>query len=461
MNPKLATISIATISLALLAACSGPVLAMDDAALAAIAAQRLHGDRTGACFATAVIEADSVSRAFTCADPAQDGRIGPDSAFEIGSVSKTMTAALLADLIGQGKASLDEPLSSWLADGSTVPTYRGQPILLRHLVTHTSGLPRLPPGVAMVDPADPYAAMTVDDLLQALARVELASAPGAVFEYSNFASMLLSHAVARRAGQDYETLLKERIFTPLGMEGAYINQPVDGVRAADGHLPDGTITPGWTFQTDLAGVGGVRATLNDMVHYVQAQLRQRPSSMDAAFELTQRKIPHGGQTTGMNWLLAPLNGRTIHAHEGGTGGFSSFVGFDKKRQRGVVVLSDTSLTELGGLGSLALHLLDASVPLGTPLKPVQEIAVPVEELRAYAGEYPLMPKFALVIREQDGKLLAQATGQGAFELTAVAADVFAAPAYGIEIRFQRNDAGEVVALDLHQAGRVQHGERKQ
>ena len=68
----------------------------------------------------------------------------------------------------------------------------------------------------------------------------------------------------------------------------------------------------------------------------------------------------------MHWMIAPLAGRDVLMHEGGTGGFSSLVGFDPAHKRGVVILSDTALTVLGGLGSLGAHLLDPSVPPGTP-----------------------------------------------------------------------------------------------
>src|SRR5690606_30201713 len=199
---------------------------------------------------------------YVCADPAMEPRIGPESAFEIGSVSKTMTAALLAELIRRGEGSLDDPLADYLPEGTVVPAFEGQPILLRHVVTHTSGLPTLPPGVAVANPADPYAAMTPRAVLDSLARVQLSQAPGTDFAYSNFASMLLSHAVAHRSGTDFESLLQRRLFAPLGMQHAHVKAKPDDVRVALGHLPNGTVTPGWNFATDLAGVGGVRATLD-------------------------------------------------------------------------------------------------------------------------------------------------------------------------------------------------------
>ncbi|MFY2764130.1 serine hydrolase [Arenimonas sp. MALMAid1274] len=384
---------------------------MTDAALQAIVQQRLQGDRTGACFAVAVIGAE-VARAYACADAADAGRIDARTAFEIGSVSKTMTSALLADLIGQGKGSLDDPLSAWLPAGTKVPAYEGQPILLRHVVTHTSGLPALPPGVEMVDASDPYAPVDAKMLLASLERTPLTRAPGQGFEYSNFASMLLSYAVAQRAGQDLETLLDARLFTPLGMSGAYINERPEGVRAAAGHLPNGKATPAWRFKTDVAGVGGVRATLDDMVRYVQGQLGQVQAPITPALKLSQQAVnPGATPAMAMNWMLAPLNGRTWLAHEGGTGGFSSFVAFDPAQQRGVVVLSDTALHSLGGLGSLGLHLADRSVPLGKPRKAVP---APAGLIDALVGEYTLQGGMKMSLARRGDQLTIQAQGQPAF-----------------------------------------------
>lgn len=449
---------------------SGAAHAMSDAELQAVVGQRLHGDRTGACFATAVIDGDSVSRAYVCADGGADiggsaRRIGPATAFEIGSVSKPMMAALLAGLIREGKASLDDPLSAYLPEGTRVPTFEGKPILLRHIVTHTSGLTAIPAGMQHADPANPYARLTERDLLDALSKTTLARAPGAQFEYSNFAAMLLSYAVARRAGEDFETLIDGRLFAPLGMTRSYIGRRPEGVTVATGHTPDGKPTSPWDFPTDFAGVGGVRATLDDMVRYVQAQTGAAPKPLDADFALTHVAVPGAAKTPmAMHWMIAQLNGRSFLAHEGGTGGFSSFVAFDPKQTFGVVILSDTALHAVGGLGSLGLHLLDDRVPLGKPLKPEADAGpapmLSAADLEAYAGEYPLMPGFALTVRAEGATLTAQATGQGAFPLAPKAKDVFAFADAGIVIRFRRDAAGKVVALTLEQGGQTLQGTRQ-
>lgn len=378
---------------------------------------RLHGDRSGACIAAALIDGERVEQAFACADPAAAGGRMPDArtGFEIGSVSKTMTATLLAQLIAEGRASLDDPLSRHLPPGARVPDFKGEPIRLRHLVTHTAGLPALPPGFTPPDPADPYATLTPETLLAALARTELKAAPGTAFEYSNFGGMLASYLASRIAGQPFDRLLRERLFTPLGMSGAYVPAGAPDTRAKPGHLPNGQATPPWTFHPDLAGVGGVRASLDDMVRYVQAQLDpSRAPALQEAIRLTHTPVqPKAQVPMGMNWLIGNAPRGTVLAHEGGTGGFSSLVAFNPVTRKGVVLLSDTALHSMGGLGLLGMHLLDPAAPAPVARK---AIAAPAPLLDALAGPYELQGGLRMTLSHAGGVLRAQVDGQPTLEM---------------------------------------------
>jgi CubicO group peptidase (beta-lactamase class C family) len=527
--------------------------AMSDADLKALAETRFQGDRTGACVAVAVIE-KTVARAYVCADPKQLARISPDKAFEIGSISKTMTAALLADLIEQGKASLDDPLDDYLPAGQKAPQFDGQRILLRHVVTHTSGLPVVPDFSTAKSMDNPYAQVNEASVLKTLSGAKLSRPPGSQYEYSNYAMMLLSSVIARRAGSGFEALMRKRLFAPTGMDGAYINQKPATVSLVQGHTPNGKPASAWTFQTNVSGVGGVKATLDDMVRYMQAQLGLSASSASPALRFSQLPVKtESSVPMAMNWMLAPLDERRVFVHEGGTGGFSAFAAFDLKTQRAVVVLSDTALTSTGGLGTLGNHLLDARLPLGKPrlaatpdpalletlagdylisgmpirlradngrlyaqaagqaeyelgfdsegdfyplgydailrpnlrdaskppltflqsgaalpmlradqakaAEPAPTVMLTPAQLADYPGVYAIMPPTFLKVFIENGRLMAQASGQGAFVLDAAGEDVFTAKAYGIEIRFERDAAGKVVMLGLLQAGMELKGAR--
>jgi CubicO group peptidase (beta-lactamase class C family) len=424
---------------------AAPAATADDA-LAATVARRLHGDRTGACFAVAVVEA-TVSRAYVCADPAKARKLDAGTAFEIGSVSKTMTAALLAKEIEAGRMSLDDPLSKYLPAGTTVPHFEGRPITLRHVVTHTSGLPSLPPGFRPADRADPYAGVTREQLLAALGEVELAQAPGTRWAYSNFAMMLMSMIVAERAGADFETVLERELFAPLGMR-SFIAAPPKGVTLADGHLPNGKVAAHWTLPVAFAGVGGVRATLDDMVAYTQAQLGLRASPLPlAATQALQATV--GTRRAAMNWMIASLNGADIVTHEGGTGGFSSFVAFDPARKRGVVILSDTAMSSVGGLGSLGLHLLDERVPLG---KPRTVVAPDAALLDALAGDYTLENGMRMQLRAGPDGLRVNVPGQGEIAMRLDSAGDFFPADFDALLRPQRQADGSYAFTWLQGGG---------
>lgn len=422
-----------------------------DAAVEKLLTTRFDGDRSGACVQAAVISDGKVWRASRCAGTRKDGAPVPDAAFEIGSVTKTMTAALVAGLVDRGRWSLDDPIARHLPEGTAVPRQGERQILVRDLLTHGSGLPALPPGFQPANPADPYASLTEAHLLAALAKVQLTRPIGAHPEYSNFGMMVLSLAVARSLGGDLEAALREQLFTPLGMSTAYVTKPT-GAAPAPGHLPDGTSAPAWGIATNLAGVGMVKATLADMVSYARAQLGDGPPALVAQLRRTQQPLAHG---FGMNWMLRNLQGRALVMHEGGTGGFSSLVLLEPAAKRAVVVLADTALTDLGGLGDIGSALLG----LQTPLQPRRAVEAPAALRKALAGEYELAG-MRLKIWEADGRLMAQASGQGAIELRHDSRGDFYPLGLSALLRPEPAASGQPVArFSWHQMGGTMEGRR--
>ena len=388
--------------------------AMSDNDLRAALEQHFKDDRTGACVAAAVIDSGTIASAYFCADAKSQRPYDEHTAFEIGSVTKTMTAALLAEFIGRGEVTLDDPIAKLLPPGASVPSFNGRQISIGDIVTHTSGLPAIPAQYRITDMNNPYASMTERDLLGALAATQLTRAPGSQWEYSNFAMMVLSYALAKRSGKDYETLLRERLLAPLGMNDTYVAKRPPQVRLAQGHLANTMPAVPWDFPVDMAGVGGVRATLPDMVRYLEGELGTRESAITPALARTQQQVASvGGHTMGMNWILSTVNGRTVVAHDGGTGGYSSFAAFDRAAKRAVVLLSDTALTSVGGFGTLGPHLLDPSVPVGAPRIVATADAKLIDAL---VGGYRLQSGLGMELRHKGNALTIQADGQPEFEM---------------------------------------------
>src|SRR4051794_37944744 len=103
-----------------------PAFGMSDSDLRAALEQRFNGDRTGACVAAAMIENGTTATAYICADPKSKRAYDEHTAFEIGSVTKTMTAALLAEFIARGEAALSDPIAKLLPPGTSVPSFNGR-----------------------------------------------------------------------------------------------------------------------------------------------------------------------------------------------------------------------------------------------------------------------------------------------------------------------------------------------
>jgi CubicO group peptidase (beta-lactamase class C family) len=444
------------LSLAAVALCAMPAFAISDNDLRAALEQRFKDDRTGACVAAAVIDNGTTARAYVCADPKSQRPYDEHTAFEIGSVTKTMTAALLAEFIARGEVTLDDPLAMLLPPGTRVPSFNGREITVRDIVSHASGLPSIPPQWRLTNTNNPYASLTERDLLDALAATQLTRAPGSQWEYSNFAMMVLSYALARRSGKDYETLLRERLFAPLGMNDSYIARRPPDVRLAQGHMGNAMPAVPWDLPVDMAGVGGVRATLPDMVRYVEGELGTRESAIGPALARTQQQIANvSGHRMGMNWILSGANGRTIAAHDGGTGGYSSFVAFDRAANRAVVLLSDTALTSAGGFGTLGSHLLGRAVPAGAPRLVATADAKLIDAL---VGRYRLQNGLGVELRHKENALTVQADGQPEFEMGYDSAGDFYPLKFDALLRPKRKADG-TYALTWFQGGGAMEAER--
>nr|MDQ3578296.1 beta-lactamase family protein [Actinomycetota bacterium] len=164
--------------------------------------------------------------------------MGPDVAHEVGSLSKTFTGLLLADMVTRGEVDYDDPVVAHLPGHAAPSGEAGRRITLLGLATHTAGLPRTPSRVYLTmlrtGWRDPYAHYTVDQLYRTTARLR----PGTAgrFRYSTLGYGLLGQALANATGTPYPRLLTERVLNPLGLSGAAAELTPDVVaRSATGH----------------------------------------------------------------------------------------------------------------------------------------------------------------------------------------------------------------------------------
>lgn len=282
----------------------------------------------------AVIDDDSVTYAGFGADEHTE--------YEIGSLTKTMTAMLLADAIERGEVTADTKI------GALLPL-AGAPVAdvtLAELASHRSGLSAQ--GMQGADTAlfllrylghrNPFI-HDVDGLLTIARKAPLATR--GEFVYSNLGAALLGQGLAAAAQTDYAQLVRARVFAPLGMAASSLPLTVTELPAGapTGYSATGYAEAPWAIN-GWAPAGGTRSTTADMVRYAQALLDGTAPGMDAL-------TPHWGidelrLQVGYAWIVQDYQGHTLTYSNGLTGGFVSKVILDRDHQRAVVILSNTA-----------------------------------------------------------------------------------------------------------------------
>ncbi|HEV2425049.1 MAG TPA: serine hydrolase [Terriglobia bacterium] len=386
------------------------------------------------------------------------GTPGPDTVYEIGSITKVFTSLLLADMVKRSEVALDDPVAKYLPKSVKMPSRNGKQITLVDLATHTSGLPRLPSNLKPANPENPYADYTVEDLYAFLSSYQLTRDPGSKYEYSNLGGGLLGHLLALRAGKDYEALLRERVLAPLHMDSTGIHLTADErARLAAGHSESLAPAANWDLPT-LAGAGALRSTAHDMLLFLSANLGFTHTPLAAAmeFERTAVRRPTGvpDLEVALGWHILEHNGNEIVWHNGGTGGYRSWMGLDLKKRIGVVVLSNSA----NSVDDIGQHLVDSSLPLVPYQAPKERTAISVDPkvLDAYVGRYQLTPRFIITVTRNQGSLYVQATGQPKFEIFAEAPTEFFLKVVNAQITFVTGPDGHATEMILHQGGANQH-----
>ena len=382
--------------------------------------------------------------------PALDG----NTVFEIGSATKVFTATLLAEMIGRGEVHLDDPVAKYLPATVRVPTRNNKQITLLDLVTHTSGLPRLPTNLQPKDPDNPYADYTVEQMYAFLSGYELTRDIGAQFEYSNLGAGLLGHVLSLRAGMSYEALVTKRILEPLQMKDTVITlRPDLRSRLAPGHDSAGSLVANWDLPT-LAGAGALRSTMNDMLKFLGANLAGT-GPLAAVLRPThesRRSLGTPDGSIGLGWLLRRGFGAEIVWHNGGTGGYHSFIGFDPRTGDGVVVLHNSAAS----IDDIGFHLINSQFPISKPAAPPKarkEFAINPSLLAAYVGEYQLAPTFTMTVTREGDQLFIQATGQSKLPVFPESETDFFYKIVDAQVTFVKDKDGTVTGLVLHQGGR--------
>ncbi|MFE1546256.1 serine hydrolase domain-containing protein [Streptomyces sp. NPDC058718] len=262
---------------------------------------------------------------------------GLDADFEIGSISKGVTGLLYAEALARGEIEAGTTLGELLPLGDAPA---GQ-VTLESLSTHRSGLPRIP---ASAHPwrrtvalwrhgTNPYG----EDLGQLLDQARGVRVGKPRPRYSNLGFELLGHALGRAAGTTYEELVRLRVTDPLGLDCFYLPATADQLRpgAVTGTNRKGRPQEPWTGEA-LGPAGGIRADIRSMARLTEALLDGSAAGITALDPVAPLSA---GARIGAAWVTVQIKSLTVTWHNGGTGGFRSWLGLDRATGTGAVVLS--------------------------------------------------------------------------------------------------------------------------
>ena len=280
--------------------------------------------------------------------------------YEIGSITKTMTTAVLAQLVLDGELSLDDPVGNYLSEVESFPNHQGEKITFRQLADHTSALPYIPDNFDQngFDEFNPFKNYTSPLLYEFLENYSLPAEPGTVQEYSNLGMGLLGHAAGKIRSGSFDQLLQNLVFSAIGMDDSHILLPDDNSNVAVPFNKRLKPVPMWDMSECTLGAGGVKSSLKDMMKYLQANMGHIQTPVSDALELTHQTSQELNYPfiMGLGWvkIVSQVDGTELIWHNGGTGGSVAFIGFVKELDMGVVILFNTEINERSGTENLEL-----------------------------------------------------------------------------------------------------------
>lgn len=265
--------------------------------------------------------------------------IDSNTIFEIGSISKVFTAELTQLLVERGELKWDDNISKYMPGEVK---WKDDSTTLMHLATHTSGFPRLPEmwfKKLEQNECDPYSSLSIEDLYAYLNSPKDKKKPSPdAYDYSNLGAGLLGHILEWKTNVSYEQMLQEMILHPLGMLNTSAITS-DSAKFATGYDEKGNKTCHWSFPI-IYGAGTIRSSGADMLRFLAANMKNN-TELSASFAKTHKQAVKEAPVA-LGWHIDMLNGifariTNITWHNGGTGGFRSYIGFVPGKDRGVII----------------------------------------------------------------------------------------------------------------------------
>jgi Beta-lactamase class C and other penicillin binding proteins len=369
----------------------------------------------------------------------------PETVYQSGSVGKQFTATLVMMLVEEGKMSLDDHISKYIADAPDI----WKAITIRHLLTHTSGISN-----KLYEQINMRQDYSEDELVKKIAAVPLDFQPGEKWNYSNPGYVMLGILIHKATGKFYGDLLKERIFTPHGMSTARIINEADIIanRAAGYRIEkDELKNQEWVSPLlNTTADGSLYFTVYDMAKWDAALYTEKllkRTSLDQMW--TPVKLNSGKtQQYGFGWGFSDVKGHHLIEHGGAWQGFTTYIARYVDDKLTVIVLTNLAGADPGKIAHGIAGLYNPE------LAPQEHKAIQVDAkaFDAYVGQYELAPEFIITISRDGDKFYLQATGQPRVEMFSESDTKFFLKVVDAQLTFVKDATGKVTQLILHQNG---------
>jgi CubicO group peptidase (beta-lactamase class C family) len=359
--------------------------------------------------------------------------------FQIGSITKQFTSAIILQLEQQKKLSLQDSLTKYIPDYPN-----GNKITIEQLLTHTAGVYNYTNDAVFMK-NESMRPISRDSLIARFKYKPLDFTPGEKFSYSNSGYELLGYIIEKVTGESYFQAVRQRIFQPLHMDHS-------GFDFTDLHSPDKALgyTPQSTTPLPIVdssvsfAAGAIYTTVGDLYKWDRALLAGkilRQASQQKAY------TPHLANY-GYGWMIHVVDGKKVVEHGGGITGFVSYIKRIPEYETCIIILDNQPGS--ANLAKIAQDIADMLSGKDVRL-PKAKVAVTLDTalLRQYVGQYQIGPNFIFTITLEDGHLYGRATGQGKMELFAEMKDLFFTKVPDGEIEFARDADGKIEKLILH------------
>ncbi len=366
--------------------------------------------------------------------------------FQLGSITKQFTSAVILKLQEEKKLSVSDKLSKYF------PGYpKGDSITIQQLLTHTSGVYNYTNDQDFMTNEITKPA-TREKMMALFENKPLDFSPGTSWSYSNSGYSLLGYIIETVTKKSYEQAVRQYVFTPLHMmHSGFDFTHLNSKNKAIGYfkLNDKDSMPAPIVDSTVSfSAGAIYSTTGDLYLWNEGLEHNQVLSktqQETAYTPVKNNYGYG-------WGIDSIEGKRRVGHGGGIPGFITNISRVPEDDVCIILLSNASNESLNDI-TKSIYAILYGKAYELP-KERTVIMLPATTLKQYEGEYEIQPGFTVVINVKDGELIATPTGQSQKNLHAQKEDFFFEKEEDVQVEFTRNNKREVDGFILHQGGRA-------